>query len=206
MSKSCTLNKTSSVWTFEVLDVYVLLLPDVLRLVSIYRQPYDPPSCRLTISNLISEFLLYLKSIIYANGRLIIVGYFNIHVDDLDFNDVKKFLDLLYSLRLIQHVTYPAHYKGHILDLIIARTEDSSVTGIDYDWLLPSDHCSIHFTTTFTKPHHETVVGGSGKIRHANINVLASMIKSVLPVMDQLGSDVSQLEEECNTRMKAVII
>ena len=82
--------------------------------------------------------------------------------------------------------------KGHILDLITTRTEDACVTGIDYDWILPSDHCSIQSTKTFTKPRYETVVRSSPKIRHANIDVLASMIVSVLPRMDQLGSSASR--------------
>ena len=43
----------------------------------------------------------YLDNQVY--GPLIIVGDFNIHVDD----DVKKFLDMLYSPGLTQHVTYP---------------------------------------------------------------------------------------------------
>ena len=63
----CTLNKTSSLRTFVVLDVGILLLPDVLRLDAIYRPPYNPPSCKWTISYFISEFLGYLDSLVYAN-------------------------------------------------------------------------------------------------------------------------------------------
>ena len=115
---------------------------------------YDRPSRKWTIS----EFSLYLESIIYPNGRLIIVGDFDIHVDDHDDDDLRKLLDLLYSLGMTQHVTYPTHDKGHILDLIITITKDAGVTGIDYDWLLPFGHCSINFTTTFTKPRYEKYV------------------------------------------------
>ena len=66
---------------------------------------------------------------------------FNIHVDDNDDDNVKKFLDQMYSLELTQHATYPTHDKDHILDLIITKTEDTCMTGIDYDWLHLSDHC-----------------------------------------------------------------
>ena len=79
------------------------------------------------------------------------------------------------------------------------------MTVIDYDWPLPSDHCSIHSSTTFTKPRYETVVRSSRKIRHANIDVLASMIESMQPVMDPLCSGVSRLVEKYNIKMKAVI-
>ena len=94
-------------------------------------------------------------------------------------DDVMIFLDLLYSIELTQHVTYLTHAKGHVLDLIIIRTGDTCVTGIDYDWLLPSVHCSIHFTTTFTKPRYDRAMHSSRKIRHSNVNILASTIESV---------------------------
>ena len=129
----------------------------------------------------------------------------NIHVDGNDDNDVKKFLYQLYVLGLTQRVTSTTNDQDHIPDLIITRTEVACVTGIDYDCLLPSHHCSIHFTTTFTKPRYETVVRSSRKIRLANINVSASMIESVLPAMDPLGSDASRLGKEYYIKMKTVI-
>ena len=138
----------------------------------------------------ISEFYLYLKSLVYANGHLIIVGHLNINVGNHDDDDAKKFLDLLYSLRLTQLVTYPTHYTDHILDLIITRAEDACVTGIVCDWPLPPDHCSIYFNTIFTRPRYERVVRSSRKRPHTNINVFASMMGSVLPDKDLLGSDV----------------
>ena len=77
------------------------------------------------------------------------------------------------------------------------------MTGIDYDWLLPSDHYSIHSTTT--KPRYERVVHNPRKICHIDINVSASVIQSVLPVMDPLGSGVPRLVKEYNIKTKAVI-
>ena len=79
------------------------------------------------------------------------------------------------------------------------------MTGIDYDRLLSYNHCSIHSTTILIKPRDEKVVRSSRKIRHANINGLASMMESVLPAMDSLGSDVSRLVEEYNAKKKVVI-
>ena len=79
------------------------------------------------------------------------------------------------------------------------------MTGKDYDWLLPSHHCSIHFTTTLAKPRYERVVHSSGKTHPTNINVWVSMIESVLLHMAPLECDVSRLVEEYNDMMKAVI-
>ena len=53
---------------------------------------------------------------------LLITGDINIHVDD---PDAIKFLDLLDSLGLVQHVKTPTHRCGHTLDLMIAREINS---------------------------------------------------------------------------------
>ena len=50
-----------------------------------------------------------------------------------------------------------------------------------------------------------TVVCSSRKIRHTNINVLASMTESVQALVDSLGSNVSSLVKEYIAEMKAVI-
>ena len=112
----------------------------------------------------------YLESLVYAKGRLIAVEDFNIRVDNHDDNDVMKFLDLLYSLGPTQHVTSPTHDKGHILDLIITRTDDACVTTMAYDWLLPYNYSLTAITTTFTRPRNETVVRSFRYICHPNIN------------------------------------
>ena len=76
------------------------------------------------------------------------------------------------------------------------------MTGIDFDFLFPSEHCSIHFTSTFTMPLDEAFEHSCQRIRHANISVLASMIESVPPVMDPQGSDVQRLVKEYNLKFK----
>ena len=50
----------------------------------------------------------------------------NIHVDVPDDPDAIKFLDLLDSLGLAQHVKTPTHRCGHTLDLIITREINST--------------------------------------------------------------------------------
>lgn len=52
---------------------------------------------------------------------LMIIGDFNIHVDDPNDVYAVEFLDLLESMRLMQHVDVPTHEQGHTLDLVITR-------------------------------------------------------------------------------------
>ena len=53
---------------------------------------------------------------------LVISGDFNLHLDDLRDNDTKKFMDLLETSSLLQHVSGPTHLSGHTLDLIVNRS------------------------------------------------------------------------------------
>ena len=64
-------------------------------------------------------------SVILSNERLLVLGDFNIHVDVPNGIDAVKFLDLLESLGLEQHVTEPTHIFGHRLDLVITRRTET---------------------------------------------------------------------------------
>ena len=77
------------------------------------------------------HFLLNLNLLefhISANIDLVFVGNFNIHIDDLsDVNSI-HFLKLLNTLNLCQHVSFPTHNSGHVLDLIITNALSNLVT------------------------------------------------------------------------------
>ena len=52
---------------------------------------------------------------------MLVLGDFNIHVDVPNDIDAVKFLDLLESLGLKQHVTEATHIFGRTLHLVITR-------------------------------------------------------------------------------------
>ena len=57
-----------------------------------------------------------MESVILSKEHLLVLGDFNIHLDVSDDADAIKFLDLLESLGLEQHVTKSTHIHDHILD------------------------------------------------------------------------------------------
>lgn len=67
----------------------------------------------------LNEFSSYMESIILSKDHLLILGDFNIHVDVPTDAYTVKFMDLLESVGLEQHVRGPTHTHGHILDLVI---------------------------------------------------------------------------------------
>ena len=78
-------------------------------------------------------------------GKLMILGDFNYHLDDLTDNNVRKFNNLLHACGLVQHVTVPTHVKGHILDAVITRDGEIDVVNIQTNLCIESDHYTVLF-------------------------------------------------------------
>ena len=91
-----------------------------------------------------------------SSEPLLIVEDFNLHVNIPSDPNASKFLGLLSSMGLDQHVDKPTHVSGNTLDLIITRCSDSFVLInplIDY---LFSDHMTIYVISCLGKPPHIT--------------------------------------------------
>ena len=78
-------------------------------------------------------------------------GDFNFHLDDLRDNDTKKFMDLLETFSLSEHVSGPTHLSGHTLDLIITRSSDD-VLASPKATFPTSDHFIIQCPIGFPRP------------------------------------------------------
>lgn len=107
-------------------------------LIVVYR---PPTSCtKLPFSKFIEEFSVVMEQ--YACDRVIIVGDFNIHVDDHNCGERKTFMQLLETFNLFFRVTSETHVNGHTLDLVITRTDDNLVSKTKVHSLI-SDHWSV---------------------------------------------------------------
>ena len=120
----------------EAMDYSDLLVqlptPCKLRIIIVHRTP-PSENHRVPISTfLIKEFADLMVSVILSKERLLVLGDFNIHVDVPNGIDAVKFLDLLESLGLEQHVTEPTHIFGHRLDLVITRRTETLLGSILY--------------------------------------------------------------------------
>lgn len=80
----------------------------------------------------LTDFDNFILMLLLSSGKLLNVGNFNIHVDNLKNFMAGKFISLLDSLRLAQHVRYPTHLGGYTHELVITRANDTMVT-----------HCSV---------------------------------------------------------------
>ena len=90
---------------------------------------YRPGSQAITQS-FFDDMNRLLESMIIYSTSLIILGDLNVHVDDISSPSTNKFLDILATHNLVQHVTSPTHQLGHTLDVVITRTEKNCLNPI----------------------------------------------------------------------------
>ena len=110
------------------------------------------------MSVFLQDFQCYMDTHITLPSKLVVLGDCNVHVDRKDNADARKFVDLLSSLNLEQHVHCPTHKHGHTLDLVILRATDAPPVQLEVHPAVLSDHSPITFklhtrTPVPTKKH-----------------------------------------------------
>ena len=78
---------------------------------------YRPPG---PYTEFLSEFPDFLSKLVLDSERIIIVGDFNIHVDNSNDSLNKAFADLLDGIGFTQSVNKPTHVHNHTLDLVLS--------------------------------------------------------------------------------------
>jgi exonuclease III len=127
----CSVKPMEDYESFEYIDVSLTISPrDKMTLIVIYR----PGGSRVDFREEFEEFLDSVK----RRENLMIVGDFNLpHEDNVD----RKFMEIIQSQGLEQHVKDPTHEAGGILDLILSRPSDSLVKNVRVgDLFSSSDH------------------------------------------------------------------
>ena len=129
--------------SFEVLDCSIKVgSAEVMRIYSPAPKHGNASDCNIFLD----EFAGMLEhELLLSVGKLMILGDFNYHLDDLTDNNVRKFNNLLHACGLVQHVTVPTHVEGHILDAVITRDGEIDVVNIQTNLCIESDHYTALF-------------------------------------------------------------
>ena len=101
--------------------------------------------------------------------HLVITGDFNLHLDCTTNNDTMRFMELLDSFSLQQHVNVPTHVHGHTLDLIITRQSDEIVKTQPWTDCLFSDHLPVFCELQISRPSLVRSKISSRKIKSINM-------------------------------------
>ncbi len=95
--------------------------------------------------------------------NILILGDFNIHIDQNDCMLTKDFLFLLDCFNLKQLISGPTHNKGHTLDLVIVN--DAIVSQLSSVDIGLSDHFQFFLTWKYLSPvllHHILLISVNG--------------------------------------------
>ena len=131
-------NMFLNIKSFEVMSMQISVLSQTLNIIIIYRPPNNA-----SIELFMEEFTSLLEFYATRHGLLIVAGYFNIHVDNKSDLTTRKFLNLVDSFKLQQHVQKPTHSAGHTLDLFLSRYDENVVQSTDEHDPSISDHCTV---------------------------------------------------------------
>ena len=159
-----------------------------IRFVVIHR----PPSSQ--IKAFLEDFASLLEQLVPISGNLLIVGYFNFHLEDSNNTDATKVHNLMKSFNLMQHVTTPTHSRRHILDLIITRSEDDLVDSIVVRDSTLSDHFAVHCTMKLSKPRAEQHEIRCRKLRSVDMSALCKDLRYNLPrLVDKYETELTRV-------------
>ena len=100
---------------------------------------YRPPNSSVPFFAI--DFLDLLEKSINENGRLLILGDFNIPINNPDSSDTNIFQDVLDSLGLHNHIAFPTHRQQNTLDLIITEHQENLIRKLNQGRLFSVKDC-----------------------------------------------------------------
>ena len=123
--KSYKVNLVEEVFTrsFQVAKFRIQIDNCNVTLLSIYLPPYstaNPVTDRMFIDDF-TKWICNQLVVSDHDNKLIILGDFNIHVNDEFDENAHNFMDIITVLGLEQHVNFPTHKAGNTLDLVITE-------------------------------------------------------------------------------------
>lgn len=186
-----------SAQSFEFIGVSLTINSTCFVLLVIYR----PPSQKST--QFADEFASLLEFLVPLPGLLLIVGDFNIHVDDKSCDFGQSFLSLVDSFDLRQHVSNASHVGGHTLDLVMSRSTDNSIIDCFVSDFV-SDHRAVHWCAKAHRPLRPVKKVVFRKLKSIDFSSFCSDL-SALPLLTFPAGDCESALLQYNTGLASVL-
>ena len=163
-----------------------------VQFVAVYR-PTPSATNGLLTSQFLTEFEQFLDYICTTPGQLVILGDFNVHVDNPNKWDSKRFISTLSTYGFYQHIHGSTHKHGHTLDLVITRLDDNIVQNCLVHPMWYSDHHIIMCSVRYAKPPPMKVVKTSRDFRSLDVDKLNTLLNDRLRTVPVDCDDPSTL-------------
>lgn len=184
--------------SFEGFSLTITSSGSTLCLVAIYRPPQN------SIPEYLNEFTDLIESIITSTAtELLVIGDFNIHWTATNDSGAARFRNITESLGLTQHVDFPTHSRGHVLDLIFSSFKDIGLTVTGKDHTVTSDHACILFALTFPCPKKVTKTINIRKLRAIDTESFCRDVSATFATLPT--DDCSSAWEQYNLRLQHLL-
>ena len=141
-----------------------------------------------------------------ASGSLLIAGDFNLRVNDVRDTTATRFLQLIESFNLKQHVCEPTHRNGHILDLLITRADESIASAVNVTDPSLSDHLAVRCCLSLPKTAFERKEIQYRKLKSVDISLFRSDLSNAfLKTSICHDTDVSLPVQEYNSILTGLL-
>ena len=165
---------------------------------------YRPPNS--SHNQFLADLSNFLENISSTPSELVIMGDFNIHVDDHSDYFASSFQSLLDNFDLNQHINSPTHKHGHTLDLIITRNDSSILDSTIHEPFLsdhsaicckfPATHVTYQTRTTKTYRQISSIIVDKLSADIYNSTLYSNLSCNLNEYSDQLSSALSSLLEK----------
>ena len=161
--------QTKAYKTFEVIECFINSPnSDMLRLCCIYRP--GTPKAFGNFNDFCNDFDQYLDHVLQRPGKPILVGDFNIHLEDKENIYTSRFSTITSSYGLTQHVNTPTHKDGGILDLVLSCSNIADNIKISDMQVVPTTTASDHFFISFSCPIMHEATTENVDVTFRNLN------------------------------------
>ena len=142
------------------------------------------------------EFTVWLASISGSFRNMIVLGDFNIHINDENDNETGIFVDTMIALGFNQHVSFPTYRAGNILDLVFTETCNSIEVKSCTPGPIFSDHTAVKIVVTQSTQYIQSKLIKYRKLRDININQLNNDLEVSDIVNGPIDDMVDRLESK----------
>ena len=149
------------------------------------------------------EFSMLLERLVSSTGNLLLNGDFNFHVNDPSDSTSSQFLDLLNPI-WISSLCTPTHKNNNVLDLVITRSGETSVSNLSVHDPVISDHFAVHCSLAIKKPPNAKLTVMNRKLCNIHSDSLFTDIRSS-SLYNSPSLDLSELCDQYDSVLSSIL-
>lgn len=183
--------------SFEVVQITLSESNRTVHFWNLYRT-FPSKKNKLTDSLFLQEFQEMLDHCNSIHSSSIIYGDLNFHYDEPNRSNTSKMINILETFDLVQAIKESTHNRGHIIDWIIHRSQDSYIKSTSVKQELSSDHFCVLSTLDIEPPLAPKLYKDVRKLRSMDRDAFRQDLRVISP-------DTCPTIETLNAQLGAVL-